>query len=792
MKSKRRQLLPSSVMMAFVVVVTSSLSSCCCCYYYFTIVVTATTVAAAAAVLTEGNYNVDDDDVYYPNNLPLLLPLLQEEEETKSLAASYSSAADASRKRRLRGSRTLQDQEDQSVLYLATHPYYPHHTTLTCLNDGNPPSWMTWSGGYAEAHLFSTAAECCDKWFPDNGDCYTAATGLPTTTTTTGSDSDNLDEDNNEEGLQEEGDNLAAINTSEPQQVEVTNYHPRPVVVSSEEEEGEETTTITAASRPTNTTTTTLQQTSIQQKPKDTTTFPTSSCGRTLFEARDCTRLCLHASSSSTTDNKNNNCLPDETCYPNILCPAKQVAAAMGEAGSAILNLIYVPETIASTIETVNICGTDYNDAESKCTQVDVTGEVEYITDGAYIECPDGTGKECPSDMQCFGGIICPLKPTSSPTLRPTVVVVAAAEDAVVAASASTSTTTTTTTKAKKDKTEVVGLATPTTTTTTNNNNNNNNNNSPPSTNIIQESSPYSIDKSTLGTVSVASESCNGGCPPSSQCVGNQAAGQLIEDSECIPCSTSGQTWWPCDVPGLCWCWKDGTDRIAPAPPSGLEVDPSLDTYYTVCDDILSREVFDRIAPDSKSPYTYTGLCDAILSYNAHHAEKAFGMGDAFLRASELASFLGNTLHESDEYKAPREYLMCGDNKIVNGEVYCKPCDSGSFDWGTHKCSVSLAAAGGFSEYCQSSSKPPEACSCGSALGDGEGYVPAKDMFFGRGSIQLSWNYNYISASIALTGSPETFCENPDLVATEEKYAWGAGELFINVLWKEMFCRDAN
>ncbi len=42
---------------------------------------------------------------------------------------------------------------------------------------------------------------------------------------------------------------------------------------------------------------------------------------------------------------------------------------------------------------------------------------------------------------------------------------------------------------------------------------------------------------------------------------------------------------------------------------------------------------------------------------------------------------------------------------------------------------------------------------------------------------QLSWNYNYRGASTALTGSPETFCENPDLVATEEKYAWGAGEL---------------
>jgi hypothetical protein len=37
---------------------------------------------------------------------------------------------------------------------------------------------------------------------------------------------------------------------------------------------------------------------------------------------------------------------------------------------------------------------------------------------------------------------------------------------------------------------------------------------------------------------------------------------------------------------------------------------------------------------------------------------------------------------------------------------------------------------------------------------------------------------SYIGASIALTGSPDTFCDNPDLVATEGKYAWGAGLFF--------------
>jgi len=628
---------------------------------------------------------------------------------------------------------------------------------------------MTWSGGYAEAHLFGTAKECCDKWFPDNRGCYV--------------DGGYSGHGSEEEELFEESSE--SVGASEQQQLEeeivVENYHQRPIVVE------DETSTSTTAIRPTRPTTTTTQQqeetttTSIITPPtQPEATFPTSSCGTNLFTARDCTRLCLPG---GTNNNNGNSCLPEEACFPNILCPASQVAAAMGDAGSAILQHISIPDHIAESTNTINVCGVDYNDAESKCKNV-VTGEVYMDNESLYIECPDGTGMECPGEMQCFGGILCARPPTVSPTGKPTTgkpttddgsgsvedgaAIVAVAIDA-------------TTTVEKKDKTEVVGMPpAPTPITTTNNNHNL----TPPTagtsstSNTHQNESPYSIDKSTLGTISVASESCNDGCPASSKCVGNQAAGQLIEDSDCHPCSASGQTWWPCDVPGLCWCWKDGTDRIAPAPPSGLEVDSALEEHYTICDDILTRAAFDAIAPNSRPPYTYTGLCDAILSYNAHHTEKAFGMGDAFLRASELASFLGNTLHESDEFKAPREYLMCGDNKIVNGEVFCKPCDSGSFDWGTHKCSHSLASGVGFSEYCQSTSKPPEACSCGTAQGSGDGYVPAKEMFFGRGAIQLSWNYNYRGASTALTGSPETFCEDPDLVATEEKYAWGAGLFF--------------
>ena len=49
----------------------------------------------------------------------------------------------------------------------------------------------------------------------------------------------------------------------------------------------------------------------------------------------------------------------------------------------------------------------------------------------------------------------------------------------------------------------------------------------------------------------------------------------------------------------------------------------------------------------------------------------------------------------------------------------------------------------------------------------------ANRLFFGRGPIQLSWNYNYIDAGNALGVD---LCANPELVATDAAVAWGSGE----------------
>ena len=137
------------------------------------------------------------------------------------------------------------------------------------------------------------------------------------------------------------------------------------------------------------------------------------------------------------------------------------------------------------------------------------------------------------------------------------------------------------------------------------------------------------------------------------------------------------------------------------------------------------------------------------------------------------------------------------------------PC---TLQWETFACNGPGLAGGGltYNGYCDQVIEPPEACECDDALEGGsgslEGYIPASKSFFGRGAIQLSWNYNFRAASESLTGDASTFCEDPDLVASEPEYgesnrvifmlletfvissfssAWGAGVFFWMETLKE-------
>jgi len=132
---------------------------------------------------------------------------------------------------------------------------------------------------------------------------------------------------------------------------------------------------------------------------------------------------------------------------------------------------------------------------------------------------------------------------------------------------------------------------------------------------------------------------------------------------------------------------------------------------------ILSQSAFDSLFPNRNSIYSYAGLVQAAGMYGAFATT-----GSADDQKREVAAFLANVGHET------------GDLVYVN-EIAQAP-------------------------YCQ----PTAGCPC----------APGQE-YFGRGALQLSWNYNYCAAGAALGQNLQA---NPGLVASDPALAWGTGVWF--------------
>jgi predicted chitinase/regulation of enolase protein 1 (concanavalin A-like superfamily) len=130
---------------------------------------------------------------------------------------------------------------------------------------------------------------------------------------------------------------------------------------------------------------------------------------------------------------------------------------------------------------------------------------------------------------------------------------------------------------------------------------------------------------------------------------------------------------------------------------------------------VVSEEQFEEMFPIRSSFYTYQGLVNAAAAYPGFA-----NSSDATLRKREAAAFLANINHESDRLRAVREY---------NQNNYCNYCDAGQW----YGC-------------------PAGRC-----------------QYFGRGPMQLSWNFNYKAAGDALGID---LLNTPDLVATDPTVAW--------------------
>ncbi|WP_310384256.1 chitinase [Roseateles sp.] len=123
---------------------------------------------------------------------------------------------------------------------------------------------------------------------------------------------------------------------------------------------------------------------------------------------------------------------------------------------------------------------------------------------------------------------------------------------------------------------------------------------------------------------------------------------------------------------------------------------------------------FELLFPQRISFYSYDGFVQAVRSF-----PEFAGSGTPTQRRQEMAAFLANIAHESDELKAVREYNQS------NHDKYC-------------------------------------------SLEAGQSCAPGQQ-YYGRGPIQLSWNYQYLAAGRAIGLD---LWADPDRVARDPKVAW--------------------
>ncbi len=144
---------------------------------------------------------------------------------------------------------------------------------------------------------------------------------------------------------------------------------------------------------------------------------------------------------------------------------------------------------------------------------------------------------------------------------------------------------------------------------------------------------------------------------------------------------------------------------------------------------VVSSSQFNRMFPSRNSLYTYRGFISAAASFPGF-----ITTGGLSTRRREAAAFFANVAHESCNLHCTREL------NSANHHLYC---DS------------STALQYGFRSNC---------------VKNGRYY-----QYYGRGPMQLSWNYNYASAGSALRAD---LLHYPDLVATNSRIAWGTAIWF--------------
>jgi predicted chitinase len=178
--------------------------------------------------------------------------------------------------------------------------------------------------------------------------------------------------------------------------------------------------------------------------------------------------------------------------------------------------------------------------------------------------------------------------------------------------------------------------------------------------------------------------------------------------------------------------YTDGKAYIAEHDNPGY--DPTISTWYWepyACDGgstpsdgfVVSEAQFNQMFPNRNSFYTYSGLRAAMSAYPAFA-----NTGSDTIRKQEAAAFLANVSHETGGLV----YVV--EQNTANYPHYC--------DW-----------------------SQPYGCPAGQSA------------YYGRGPIQLSWNFNYKAAGDALGID---LLNNPYLVQNDASVAWKTGLWYWN------------
>ncbi|MEU2552329.1 glycoside hydrolase family 19 protein [Streptomyces sp. NPDC014684] len=180
--------------------------------------------------------------------------------------------------------------------------------------------------------------------------------------------------------------------------------------------------------------------------------------------------------------------------------------------------------------------------------------------------------------------------------------------------------------------------------------------------------------------------------------------------------------------------YTDGKTYIAEHDNPGY--DPTISTWFWdpyACDDggptnpsgsfVVSEAQFNQMFPNRSSFYTYSGLKAALSAYPGFA-----NTGSDTVKKQEAAAFLANVSHETGGLV----YVV--EQNTANYPHYC--------DW-----------------------SQPYGCPAGQSA------------YYGRGPIQLSWNFNYKAAGDALGID---LLHNPNLVQTDASVAWKTGLWYWN------------